>query len=84
MKSSILAIAVALALATSAFAAPQPVEMESSDVDMEKRRDNCFFPSHCSAFWSGKCENHCAHRGFSHMSKNGCGWLKKRCCCVRR
>lgn len=74
MKSSILALTVALALATSAVAVPQ--------LELEKRDDNCFFASHCSATWYGKCENHCGDRKFSHMSGDGCGWFKKRCCCI--
>lgn len=72
-------------LAATAFAAPRASgDMEA---DVEVRADNCFFPSQCSAFWSGKCENHCGSRGFSHMSRDGCQWnpinLTQKCCCIR-
>ncbi|KAF9157418.1 hypothetical protein DFQ27_008778, partial [Actinomortierella ambigua] len=84
MKSSIFVLAVAFVLATTAAAAPQPEAGEHEGVELEKRRgDNCYFKSHCSMSWSGKCQNHCGKRKFSHMSKNGCGWFEKRCCCVR-
>ncbi|KAJ1334182.1 hypothetical protein MN608_04188 [Microdochium nivale] len=46
-------------------------------------RDNCFHPSSCSSTWSGKCEDYCGSRGFSHMTGEKCGWPSKRCCCIR-
>ncbi|KAF9167216.1 hypothetical protein DFQ26_005329 [Actinomortierella ambigua] len=82
MKYSILFVAFSFALAAGAYAVPNPVEAGSPKTDLDERQDNCFYPSHCSATWSGKCENHCAHRGFSHMSGDDCGLFEKRCCCV--
>jgi hypothetical protein len=72
--------------AATALAAPRA--SGEMDADVETRADNCYFPSHCSAFWSGKCENHCGSRGFSHMSRDGCQWnpinLTQKCCCIRK
>jgi hypothetical protein len=75
--------------AATALAAPRASgEMDARDADVETRADNCYFPSQCSAFWSGKCENHCGSRGFSHMSRDGCQWnpinLTQKCCCIRK
>ncbi|RYO91760.1 hypothetical protein DL766_002398 [Monosporascus sp. MC13-8B] len=69
-------------LGSAVFAAPATSEA-NDNVGLTARADNCFYPSHCSATWYGKCENHCGKRGFSHMSKNNCGWFKKRCCCIK-
>jgi hypothetical protein len=45
------------------------------------RRAQCKSPSGCSWFNSGQCEHWCGgHELFSHMQ--GCGWLRKRCCCT--
>lgn len=44
--------------------------------------DNCFHPSECSTRWAGKCGYWCDHRGFSHMTGDGCWWPKKKCCCI--
>ncbi|KAG0029600.1 hypothetical protein BGZ82_007836 [Podila clonocystis] len=70
MKSSIVALTVTLALATSALAAPQP--------EVEKRADNCYFPSVCWNNWGGKCEDYCGDRKFSHMTGDGCRWFYKK------
>ncbi|KAG7145932.1 hypothetical protein HYQ46_005284 [Verticillium longisporum] len=43
-----------------------------------QHEDNCFHPSSCSAFWSGKCQDYCDTRGFSHMTGDGCGGLRKK------
>ncbi len=64
-------------LAATAFAAPAPGEAA-----LEARQDNCFFASECSTLWSGKCDNHCGPRGFSHMTGDKCTWPSKKCCCI--
>lgn len=76
MKTGLLVVAIA----TGAFAAPS----DPSAQGVEARADNCFHPSSCSASWAGKCEDYCGRRGFSHMSGDGCGIFKKKCCCIRR
>ncbi|CRK48267.1 hypothetical protein BN1723_016848 [Verticillium longisporum] len=76
MKTS---FAVILTTLTAVLAAPQL----AADAPIEARQDNCFHPSSCSAFWSGKCQDYCDTRGFSHMTGDGCGGLRKKCCCIR-
>ncbi|KAJ4985032.1 hypothetical protein SVAN01_09475 [Stagonosporopsis vannaccii] len=76
-------------IAATAAAAPRAAgEMSPAPAPLDGRADNCFFPSQCSAFWSGKCENHCGSRGFSHMSRDGCKWnpinITQKCCCIRK
>jgi hypothetical protein len=71
-------------LAATAFAVPHASDMDAAEANIEARADNCFHASQCATFWSGKCENHCGKRGFSHMSRDGCSTLKlqKKCCCI--
>jgi hypothetical protein len=70
-------------LAVTAFAAPHTSDIVTAEANIGARADNCFFASQCATFWSGKCENHCGSRGFSHMSRDGCSKLKlaQKCCC---
>ncbi|PFH58626.1 hypothetical protein XA68_13443 [Ophiocordyceps unilateralis] len=58
-------------------------ESPSPKHDGVEARDNCFHPSSCSVSWAGKCEDYCGRRGFSHMTGDGCGLFRKKCCCIR-
>ncbi|KAK4202376.1 hypothetical protein QBC40DRAFT_252209 [Triangularia verruculosa] len=68
------------AVAAGVFAAPS-AEPEAAQLET---RDNCFYASKCSTSWDGKCETHCGSRGFSHMTRDGCGIniFAKKCCCI--
>ena len=77
-----LTLLIATLAATAIAASRANGDMVPAEADIEARADNCFFPSQCSAFWFGKCENHCSPRGFSHMTRDGCRFTKK-CCCIR-
>ncbi|KAM7183203.1 hypothetical protein V8F33_013730 [Rhypophila sp. PSN 637] len=73
---AILTIAMA---AITASAAPADTDVTPAAI----AADNCFHPSSCSKTWGGKCEDYCDKRGFSHMTGDNCGFLKKKCCCIK-
>lgn len=81
MKASFV---VLFTTAAAVFAAPSPITGAETMADsVEARQDNCFHPSGCARNWSGNCEDYCGSWGFSHMSGDGCGFLVKKCCCIR-
>ncbi|PVH86446.1 hypothetical protein DL98DRAFT_582402 [Cadophora sp. DSE1049] len=86
MKTNFLVYITAI-MASTAIAAPAALETETRDVaevaaDAALLADNCFHRSSCSVSWAGKGEEYCDWRGFSHMTGDGCGWLKKAVCCI--
>ncbi|KAJ5852626.1 uncharacterized protein N7529_012011 [Penicillium soppii] len=71
---------VVLLMALTATVMASPTALEASEL-VESAA--CHHPSSCGRFWSGKCEDYCDYRGFSHMSSSGCSWLAKKCCCKK-
>ncbi|KAI5805672.1 hypothetical protein EDC01DRAFT_640036 [Geopyxis carbonaria] len=73
MKTSIILLVTALAV--SVLASPQAEGLKLAE------REVCNHPGPCSRTESGQCEYHCdGYGGFQYMQ--GCGWFRKRCCCV--
>jgi hypothetical protein len=69
-----------LLTAMTATVMASPTDFEAGGL---AERAVCHHPSSCGRFWSGKCEDYCGDRKFSHMSTSDCSWLAKRCCCKR-
>lgn len=83
MKTSFVVLLAAAA--ATVLAAPNPAaDGYTAEDAIEARQDNCFYPSGCARNWRGNCQDYCGTRKFSHMSSDGCPWLAKKCCCIRR
>ncbi|KAJ5161848.1 hypothetical protein N7492_007240 [Penicillium capsulatum] len=76
MKTTFFLVLAGLA----ANAVAVPTENAQNEA-LDKRTGSCFHPSSCSVTWSGKCEDYCGKRGFSHMTGDGCSGLSEKCCC---
>ncbi|KAH7039658.1 uncharacterized protein B0I36DRAFT_357058 [Microdochium trichocladiopsis] len=82
MKTSFATLITSALAATTSMVTAAPSGSTGTGTDTIAERDNCFYPSSCSSTWSGKCEDYCGTRGFSHMTGEDCEWPSKKCCCI--